>query len=172
MRSPKSAVPLVAVLLAGVTLFGSTAGAVATNACMRPAEHEAFTLAGLKSQLMVTAISCQAEEQYNSFIARFRPSLLSEEKSLSSYFRRVAGRGARKAQDDYITSLANAQSQDGLQQGTQFCDKHLPMLTSVLALKDGKELASYAAGQPLVLAIDVVDCPPPPQKKIRTAQSK
>lgn len=173
MRPPVSLSDLRACLMAGVLLISSAFSAVAADAtCMRPTERQAFTLAGLKSELMVTAISCQAEEQYNSFVARFRSDLLSEERALTRYFNRVAGRGARKAHDNYITSLANSQSQDGLQQGTQFCDKHLPMLSGVLALKDSRELTTYASSQPLVLAIDIVDCPLQAQKKIKTAQSK
>ncbi len=156
--------------LAASLVAGLASNAVAaTSPCMRPAEKVAFDLAGLKSQLMVTAISCQAEEQYNSFIARFRSDLQGGEKALNSYFNRAAGNRAQQAHDDYITSLANTQSESGLQQGVDFCGKHLSMFSDVMALKDSKDLTAYAAGQPIVQAIDVVECPPPPAKKTKTA---
>lgn len=154
-----------AAALAGVLLAASSSGAfAASDPCLRPVEKIAFTLVALKSELMVTAISCQAEEQYNSFVVRFRAELQGGEKAINSYFNRTA-KHSQQAHDDYITSLANTQSEDGLRQGTDFCGKHLPMLTEVLALKDAKDLAGYAAAAPVVQAIDTTECPPPAEKK-------
>lgn len=158
--------------LAAAVFATSTGGAFAADPCMRPAEKTAFTLAALKSQLMVTAISCQAETQYNTFVAQFRNDLQGVEKNVNSYFNRTAGRRAQQAHDDYITSLANTQSEDGLKQGTDFCGKRLPMLTDVLALKDSKGLMDYAATAPVVQAIDTTECPPPPEKKPAKAAAK
>jgi hypothetical protein len=140
--------------------------------CARPIEKAAFNVAGLKSELMVTAISCQAQEKYNNFVARFRSELVSEERALSSYFARTAGRHASQEHDDYITSLANSESQDGIKQGTLFCDQHMGLFDEVLALKDGKDLPSYAAGKEVAQPISLVDCPLPPAKKLKTAASK
>jgi hypothetical protein len=139
---------------------------------MRTPEKIAFDLAGLKSELMVTAISCQIEEKYNAFVVRFRSDLQGGEKGLNSYFNRTAGRRAQQAHDDYITSLANTQSQDGLRQGADFCGKNRTMFDEVMALKTSRELADYAAGKGLAQAIDVVECPPPPSKKLKTAANK
>ncbi len=173
MRPVLSAFRVGSAGLAAALFLGMAGTALAAaNPCMRPVEKTAFDLAGLKSQLMVTAISCQAEEKYNSFVGRFRSDLQGGERALNTYFNRTAGRYAQKAYDDYITSLANTQSQDGLQQGTLFCDKHLPMFNDVLSLKDSKELTAYAAGQQLVQAIAVVECPLPPAKKLKTATTK
>lgn len=165
-----------AAVLAAAFLSGLTGEALAaSDPCMKPVEKTAFDLAGLKSELMVTAIACQAEDQYNSFVARFRSDLQGGEKVLNSYFYRTAGRRAQQAHDDYITSLANAQSQDGLKQGDQFCGKHMPMFADVLALKGSKDLTAYAANQGIVQSIDVAECPPPPAppaKKVKSASAK
>jgi hypothetical protein len=169
MRSLLSASPARAAVLAATMCLGVAGNALAAaEPCMRPAEKTAFDLAGLKSELMVIAISCQAQDLYNSFVVRFRRDLVGEERALNGYFSRVAGRYAQKAHDDYITLLANTQSEDGLQQGTLFCDKHLPMFNELTTLKDSKDLDSYAAGRPLVQAIAVVECPLP-AKKVKTA---
>ncbi|MEE8659694.1 hypothetical protein [Sorlinia euscelidii] len=42
---------------------------------------------GLKSELMVTALSCSAQDRYNAFVTKFRPKLAEEEGRLDRYFR-------------------------------------------------------------------------------------
>jgi hypothetical protein len=168
--------PLLSSLVAVALLAGTTSQTWAqAQPCMRTAEKAAFDIAGLKSQLMVIAIDCQAEEKYNSFVVRFRPDLQGSEKGLNNYFGRTAKGGTARAHDDYITSLANAQSQTALTRGTLFCDEHLAMFDQVLAVKDGRELVSYASGKGLTQPIDVVECPAPPPpaaKKTKSAGAK
>ena len=92
--------------------------------CARPAEITAFSVAALKSDLMVAAVSCQADEKYNAFVTRYRPSLVAAEKTTESYFSRNDKRRWQQARDDYITQLANAQSQRAMVLGSQFCATH------------------------------------------------
>jgi hypothetical protein len=164
---------LLASLTAAALLAGTCGPSLAQSVpCMRTAEKAAFDLAGLKSQLMVIAIDCQAEDKYNSFVVRFRPDLQSSEKGLNTYFSRTAKGSMARAHDDYITSLANAQSQTALTRGTLFCDEHLATFDKVLAVKDGRELVSFASGQSFTQPIDVVECPTPPPpapKKVKAA---
>jgi len=158
----------VAVAMAGSAISPAFA---ASDPCMKPSEKIAFDIARLKSELMVTAISCQVQSSYNDFVARFHADLISEEKALNSYFGRTSGRSAQKAHDDYITLLANSQSDDGLQQGTGFCDNHKQLFSEVLSLKDSKSLDDYAAAQPFAQAIAVVVCPDT-GTKVKTAAAK
>ncbi len=165
--------PLLATSLAATFLASLVVTTVASaEPCARATEKAAFNVAGLKSELMVTAITCQAQEKYNSFVARFQRELVSQERALSGYFARTAGRHANQEHDDYITSLANSESQDGIKQGTLFCDQHLSLFDEVLALKDGKDLSTYAAGKELAQPIVLEDCPLPPARKLKTADSK
>jgi hypothetical protein len=165
-------------LVATALLVGTTGQTLAQSApCMRTAEKAAFDVASLKSELMVIAIDCQAQERYNAFVGRFRSDLQGSEKGLNTYFSRTAKGGTAHAHDDYITSLANSQSQDALTRGTLFCVEHMRMFDDVLALKDGTDLLSYATGKGLVQPIDVVACPPPPapaakKHKIKTVAAQ
>ncbi len=134
--------------------------AVAQN-CARPADKTAFDVAGLKSQLMVTAITCEATERYNTFIARFRPSLLAQEKIVNAYFSRNFGRRATAEHDDYITSLANSQSQNGLKMGTAFCTQNIGMFDEVMALRDGAALPDYATSKSPNQPITLIACTTP-----------
>jgi hypothetical protein len=145
----------------------ATATVAQAETCTRPAEKAAFDVVGLKSELMVTAIACQAQDKYNVFVVRFRRDLVSLERVLTSYFARTAGRHATQEHDDYITSLANSESQDGITRGVLFCNEHLSMFDDVMALKDGAALQTYAAGKVLAQPIALVVCPLPPPKKLK-----
>jgi len=162
--------------IAATALMISTAGQAlaAAQPCMRTSEKAAFDIAGLKSELMVIAIDCQAQSKFNAFVGRFRPDLIGSENGLNGYFRRTSKGSADRAHDDYITSLANAQSDNAVARGTLFCGEHVGMFDTVLALKDSRELLQYASGQGLVQPIDVVECQAPaaPVKKAKTVSAQ
>jgi hypothetical protein len=156
--------PLLAACLSATLLVGTAFAPLAQAAdCVRPAEHEAFDVTGLKNELMVVAIACQNTDNYNAFIGQFRSTLQSEERSLTNYFNRTSHR-PQQAHDDYITSLANAQSQESLKRGTLFCTENTGLYSEVRDLKSARELVSYASGKHFVQPIDVVDCPAPAPK--------
>lgn len=158
-------------ILPSLVALGLVAAPLASaNQCARPTEKVAFDVAGLKSELMVIAISCQAQAKYNDFVSRYRTDLVSQERLLNSYFSRNYGRSAQKQHDDYITLLANSQSDAGIQQGTLFCMKNVGLFDEVLALKDSKELPVYATGKALPQPIALLDCPAKPTRLTRTAK--
>jgi hypothetical protein len=150
-------------LLAGSVLC---AGIACAEPCAKPADVTAFQIAGLKAKLMVTAITCSQQDQYNVFVERFRKDLMVHEHNLHAYFTRVFGGHAQHEHDDYITSLANTQSESGIQQGTLFCQQNVGLFTEVLALTKGTDLPAYAASKALPQPMDVAACPEP----TRTAQ--
>lgn len=138
-----------------------TSQMAAAQNCARPADKTAFDVAGLKSQLMVTAITCEATERYNAFILRYRPNLVAQEKVLSAYFSRNFGKQAQRQHDDYITSLANSQSANGLKAGTSFCNQNMSMFDEVMALRTGAELPDYATTKNPNQPITLVACTTP-----------
>jgi hypothetical protein len=154
--------------LLGCVLAGIGA-ASAAGPCARPTDRTAFDIAGLKSKLMVTAITCSQQDLYNQFVQRFRADLMTHERNLNSYFARVYGGRAQREHDDYITSLANTQSESGIQQGTLFCQQNVGIFSEVLALTKGSDLPAYAASKALPQPIALVTCPQ--QQPTRTAQA-
>jgi hypothetical protein len=154
-------------LLAASLLLGQTARA---DTCARQPELAAFDVAKLKSQLMVTALACDVRERYNDFVLRFRSDLMAKEHALIGYFDRAFGRRGQQAHDDYITTLANAQSEAGIKQGTSLCQQTVGLFDAVLALPNGADLASFAGSRgELVQAVDLVPCSEP---VTRTAQTQ
>lgn len=113
--------------------------------CARPAEITGFSVAALKSNLMVTAISCRADEKYNAFVTRYRPALLAQERTTEAYFNRGDKRHSQQLRDDYVTQLANAQSSRAMVLGSQFCERSLGRFDEVMALSKPDDLAAFAA---------------------------
>jgi hypothetical protein len=145
--------------------------------CARPAEISAFSVAALKSNLMVSAISCRAEEKYNAFVTRYRPALLQQEKTTETYFSRNDKRRWQQTRDDYITQLANAQSQRAMVLGDQFCQRTLGQFDEVMALSKPEELPGFAGTktQSIPQAMKFTECPPPPpvpEKPAKAATKK
>ena len=132
--------------------------ASAASQCASPGDRHAFDVAGLKSELMVMALSCGEQSKYNQFISRYKSDLAMQETALTGYFKHAYGRSAQKAHDDYITQLANVQSDNGLKLGVVFCQQNAGMFEEVQALHGGAELPDYAHGQDIVQPMDFVTC--------------
>lgn len=152
--------PVFASLVAAGVLAGSllTAPIASAQQCQQPKERSAFEVAGLKSQLMVIALTCDVREKFNAFVLRYRPVLMAGEKGLNTYFARAFGGHGQAAHDDYITQLANAQSSNGLQRGTLFCQENVGLFDEVLALHTAKQLMDFANEKPMLQPIDYDIC--------------
>jgi|BEDMetMinimDraft_2_1075160.scaffolds.fasta_scaffold00593_7 hypothetical protein len=149
----------------------STPFALAAETCVRPAEKAAFDVTALKSRLMVTALVCNGQERYNAFVTRYRSELLRQDKVLAGYFNRVFGRRGQQFRDEYTTQLANSESQNGLQQGSLFCQNNTPLFDRVMAVP-AQGLADFAAGQAIAQPIAVIPCPAQPAPKKPKSKAK
>ena len=137
---------------------GVLTGQMAAAQCLQPADRQALDVAGLKTRLVVTALSCQADAQYNAFVTKYRPQLVVEDRALNSYFTRVHGRAGTKQRDDYVTQLANSESQMGQRQGGLFCSHNLPVFEEVMSLRSATELPAYAGAKQVAQPIPAVAC--------------
>ncbi len=153
-------------LAPSLAAVAATVTIAAAEPCARPADLAAIGVAGLKSHLMVVALTCSQQDRYNEFVHRFQGELVSHERALHGYFARAYGGRAQSMHDDYITSLANTQSQSGIHQGTLFCRQNVGMFDEVMALSKGG-LASYAAAKPADQPFVVTGC----SAEVRTAQA-
>ncbi len=126
--------------------------ATAAENCKSPSDREIFELAALKSEVMVLATSCHEEERYNAFVQHFKATLQANEHAFDAYFKRTFGRSGQTEHDSYVTSLANAQSDVGLKEGTDFCPHTDAIFDEVMAVPSPQNLSEYAAGKDLVPA--------------------
>ena len=145
-------------LLSGLVAASLMTAPALAAGCLQSSDHVAMDVVALKTQLMVTALTCKQDERYNAFIRKYQPELQREDRSLTTYFTRSYGRSAQKQRDDYVTQLANSQSQSGLRQGSLFCDRNVGTFDEVMALKSSGELGEYAAGRAGAQPIAVSGC--------------
>ncbi len=139
------------------TSYGSAA--MAQGGCMRSTEQQAFNVIGLKSSLMVAALSCSQRDQYDSFMTQFQPHILAEQHVMDGYFRRTGGHYGQAREDDYVTLLANTQSEAGITQGAVTCKNDTQIFQQVLALKTIVDLDHFAAANPTTQPISITVCP-------------
>ncbi len=118
--------------------------------CNSRADQTAFEVEALKSQLMVLATSCHDDSGYNAFIRRYQPDLMANESAFTTYFKHEYGKRAQQEHDAYITSLANAQSDEGVKLGSDFCPRDAALFNEVQVLGDSAQLADYAAAKDLI----------------------
>lgn len=107
--------------------------------------QQAFNVIALKSALMVGALSCGQQRQYDVFMTNFQPHILAEQHVMDGYFRRTA---SRTAEDNFVTLLANNQSVSAQAQGTGYCRNNSAEFNAVLALRTPQALDSFVTDQP------------------------
>lgn len=146
------------IFLSCLVAAGLTASPVLAATCAQPADTKAMDITALKTQLMVTALTCNADDRYNAFILKYRPDLAQTDKALATFFTRSYGRNGAKQRDDYVTQLANSQSQTGLKQGSLYCVRTMSIFEEVMALRNSNELTEYAAGRAGMQPISVSEC--------------
>jgi hypothetical protein len=111
--------------------------------------QQAFNVISLKSALMVAALSCGDQPQYDAFMTKFQPHILAEQRVMDRYFYKASGPySGRKMEDNFTTLLANNQSVSGIAQGRTFCLNSQAEYTAVAALKTPQELDSFVTDQP------------------------
>ncbi|MCK8783142.1 hypothetical protein M0638_01950 [Roseomonas sp. NAR14] len=153
-------------------LSGLCAAAIAlpaSAACLQPAERAAFDVQALKSHLMVTAIACRHEDQYNAFVTRFQRDLSAAGRAVQAHFRRAYGRAHQRELDSYITNLANAQSQEGIRQGSFFCRDQTPAFQQVMAMQGASALAQLSQERRVINVYGTEACATPPVREARAA---
>ncbi len=114
--------------------------------------QQAFNVIGLKSALMVGALSCGQQDQYDAFMTSFQPHILAEQHVMDAYFKR-GGRYGQAKEDDFVTLLANNQSVGGIAQGAVFCLNNQAEFQQVLALKTPDQLDDFVTdNSPVAIA--------------------
>jgi len=143
--------------------------------CGQPEEINAFRIVGLQTQLMQIALSCSRDDSYNAFVRKFQPQLETQRTILESFFTRAYGRRQSHAlYDQYITQLADAESQYNLASGVDFCSLSKATLDQVASLSSTDDLAKVVAKVPVQQAMDVETCGTPgaPPATLRTKPLK
>src|SRR4051794_35603657 len=77
--------------LVAALLVAQQAHAQAPLQCLAPQDRSAIEVAALRSQLMVLAMGCRADERYNAFVRKYQADLQGNERAVSDMFKRKYG---------------------------------------------------------------------------------
>jgi hypothetical protein len=139
---------------AAVTLFAASTAFAAP--CATAPEQHAFDVIALKSFLMVGALSCGQGEQYDNFMTRFQPYILAQQHVIDHYFEQAGGQAS---EDDYVTQLANNQSEASLNTGAAFCGSFGAVFVQVLSLASPDALDGFLTANKPAQPIAFDTCP-------------
>ena len=145
-------------LLAGAAALALIPGMASAQSCMPAAEKASFDVRALQSQLMVVAITCEMQDDYNRFVTRFQPQLATAYRGVAAHFRRTGGRNGQRDLDQYITGLANGQSQVGIAQGQYFCGNQRAVFQQALAAGSADDLARISVQREIPNIISTAPC--------------
>ena len=102
-------------LAANLTFIGLLLITPAAQAkCANALEAEALDVRVLQSDLMVAALACNQQPEYNAFVKKFSGSLSDHGQALRGYFTRIYRGGAERKINRFITDLANDAAQRSL----------------------------------------------------------
>ncbi|MGE0254987.1 MAG: hypothetical protein AB7N54_13540 [Alphaproteobacteria bacterium] len=134
-------------LAAAALLALAGAASAATPAKTVPpttAELAAINVRALQSDLMIAALACDRQRQYDAAVTRHAEELARTSRILREMFEKSYGDAADAELDRYVTLLANWSSQRSMREGDAFCRMADSLFDAVLRL-DGESLASFLA---------------------------
>jgi hypothetical protein len=124
--------------------------------------QQAFNVIGLKSALMVAALSCNQQDRYDAFMNDFHLHILDEQHVMDAYFRKIGGHYGQAKEDNFVTLLANNQSVNGIAQGSVFCLNNTAEFQTVLTLKSDADLDNFVTAQPPAGVVEANAAPAAP----------
>lgn len=91
-------------------------------ACATDAEANALNLRALKSSLMVAALSCGQQAEYNAFINKNQMLFAADGSEVKGYFSRTYGGNAEYQMNRFVTRMANEASNHSMgQESMAYC---------------------------------------------------
>ena len=130
--------------------------------CAHPEEVNASHIVGLQTQLMQIALSCGGDDEYDAFVRKFQPQLKEQRDVLGGFFKRAYGRyRSQAAYDEYVTQLADAESNYNLRSGVEFCQLSKPTLDQAKSLSSNADLTTFVAKVPVQQSTDFETCGAP-----------
>lgn len=107
--------------------------------CAYEGEQNALNIQALQSRLMVSALSCGQQKDYNSFMKRFGKHLSSYHKKTKHYFNRVYSGQSEEKLNGFVTSLANQSSKISLNVDLdKFCNRSEALFDEIIGAKPYK----------------------------------
>ncbi len=119
---------------------------VAQASCATQAEAKAINLRALKSSLMVAALSCGQQSEYNAFIRKNQAMFSSDGQVVKGYFSRNYGSGGEYQLNRFVTKMANDASNSSMGQDSESYCAAMKETFGKLVSMDRSHVMDHAAG--------------------------
>jgi hypothetical protein len=130
--------------------------------CAHADEVNAFKIVGVQTQMMQIALTCGADDKYDAFVRNVQPQLAAQRSILKSFFNRAYGKSLSQSEyDDYVTQLADAESNYNLNSGVDFCKLSKPVLEQATTLSSADDLARFVPKVSVQQSLNVQTCGTP-----------
>jgi uncharacterized protein YccT (UPF0319 family) len=114
--------------------------------CLSNSEVGALDMRALQSSLMVAALSCDQQDDYNRFMRLYQQDLTSGGDIITTYFKRQYGSGYKAALNNFITTMANKATTLSMNtHPDSYCRHTKQTFATLLSLKK-EGVARFAAG--------------------------
>lgn len=107
-------------------------------------DKQAFDVGVLQSELMIAALNCGEQNEYNAFVGQHHQELNDSYMQITLHFHKLYGADGDSHRDEYITELANTLSQAGTQQN-DFCRFIHPLVDQALTLQTADDMSRFVA---------------------------
>lgn len=87
----------------------------ASSACLMMKEAQAFDYQALQSSMMVGALSCNQQKEYNAVLKQHHHVFSESGNMMRSYFRRVYGDSSKGELNRFMTRLANRMQKQSME---------------------------------------------------------
>lgn len=135
-----------------------SAPAYSASSCATEREIQGLNTRILQTDLMVAAISCKQQAEYNSFVKRYQAQLVDGGQSLQSYFSRNYGGAGTSKLNRFVTQVANDSSQQSLNIPSQeFCAQAAAIFSRLNSMKPS-QLASVTSEPQFAVRHGVEPC--------------
>lgn len=141
---------IAAALLAAGLMTATPASAEPVSA----SERMALSARMLQTELMVAALSCDANARYNAFVHKFEDQLVSHGRALRGLFQRHFGAAGTARLTTFVTRLANQASLRSARAGADYCKGAARLFETTLQVPENA-FAGYVAQQPFAEAHDI-----------------
>lgn len=123
----------VAIILLSSLPFNSFAS------CANKDEAKALDFTAIQSSMMVAALSCNQQTQYNKFIKKYRKEISSGGGHIKSYFKRTYGNKYEGKLNNFMTKLANKATKSSMVlDSDKYCEETSIALDNLLSIKDNQ----------------------------------
>ncbi len=121
-------------ILAGAIFVSLLSGQSFASPCALTKEKQAIEIRALQTHLMVAALSCSKQKDYNIVMSKFGKYLAENGRVLQAYFSRNYGRTYPNQLNSFVTFLANESSKTSLKQDYKpYCAKADQLFKDILS---------------------------------------